>query len=158
LKHVLGMAKRHIDLNGAKGPKLELDYLRLVYAVGRLRTSSQRAQGYLVVLTPEIRATTSRWRTKYEAGESVTVLVAPLTAGEGAAIKLEVAANTKGMIAGSTGAAVSGRSSAEAGGAIVEDHLVNLIAANEPGVVRITERRLFPLSINWDYYGHVHSG
>jgi hypothetical protein len=29
LKHVLGMAKRHLDLKGAKGPKLELDFLRV---------------------------------------------------------------------------------------------------------------------------------
>jgi len=33
MKHILGMAKSFEDLKGARSPILELDYLRLVYAV-----------------------------------------------------------------------------------------------------------------------------
>jgi len=37
MKHILGMAKSFLDLKGVKSQKLELYYLRLVYAVKDLR-------------------------------------------------------------------------------------------------------------------------
>ena len=54
MKHILGMAKSHLDLRGAKAPKLELDYLHLIYAVKEIREKGESAQGYLVVMTEEI--------------------------------------------------------------------------------------------------------
>ncbi|MGH7645352.1 MAG: hypothetical protein ACREMR_07170, partial [Gemmatimonadales bacterium] len=65
MRHVLGMAKRHLDLNGAKAPKLELDYLRLVVAVRELRLRGQAAVGYLLVMTPTIKRRTQAWANKY---------------------------------------------------------------------------------------------
>ena len=37
MKHILGMAKSNLNLRGAKAQKLELDYLRLIYAVKGIR-------------------------------------------------------------------------------------------------------------------------
>ena len=68
MKHVLGMAKSALDLRGAKGPKLELDYLRLLYAVKELRKRGDNAQGYLIVLTEPIHERTRQWENKYLAG------------------------------------------------------------------------------------------
>ena len=44
MKHILGMVKRNLDMKGAKGPKLELDFLRLVYAVKDNRTPPNKPQ------------------------------------------------------------------------------------------------------------------
>ena len=45
MKHVLGMAKSHLNLNGAKREKLELDYLRLAYAVKDLESARKGCAG-----------------------------------------------------------------------------------------------------------------
>ena len=114
MRHVLGMAKRHLDLRGAKGPKLELDFLRLVYAVQHLRRAGDEAQGYLLVMTTAIQRTTDFWVAKYQAGDAVRVLVGDLTPEERKLVDEEVRANTEGMLAGALGQDVSGRSSAAA--------------------------------------------
>ena len=51
MKHVLGMVKSQLDLRGAKSQKLELDYLRLIYAVKKIRKQKDNAMGYLAALT-----------------------------------------------------------------------------------------------------------
>lgn len=61
MKHVLGMAKSHLDLKGAKGPKLELDFLRLVYAVKELRARGDQANGYLLVMEEDIASRVKSW-------------------------------------------------------------------------------------------------
>ena len=52
MKHVLRMVKSQLDLRGAKSQKLELAYLRLVYAVKEIKKQGDNALGYLVVLAP----------------------------------------------------------------------------------------------------------
>lgn len=153
MKRILGMAKRHLDLRGAKAPKLELDFLRLVYAVQLLRTGSDQAQGYLLVLSPQIRDRALLWRDKYQAADAVQVLWAPMTDAEQDEVLREIEANRAGMIAGTMGQKVDGRSGADRGGAIAEAHLAALIQELEPGVVRLTDH--YPLRIRWDYYGTV---
>ena len=48
---ILGMAKSHLDLEGAKGPKLELDFLKIAYALAWLNVIGESGKGYLLVLT-----------------------------------------------------------------------------------------------------------
>jgi hypothetical protein len=147
------MAKRSLDLRGAKGPKLELDYLRLLYVIKELRFRGTEAQGYLLVLASEIRSVTLLWQAKYEAGEAVTVLVAQLSDVERSLIEKEIETNTAGMLAGHMGLAGGNQSSAAEGAAIGEAHLEALIKVHEPGVIRITSQAEFPFRIRWDYYG-----
>jgi hypothetical protein len=65
MKHVLGMAKSFLNLEGARSQKLELDYLRLIYAVKEIRKRGDSALGYLVVLTPQIGIRLKQWENKY---------------------------------------------------------------------------------------------
>jgi len=67
VKHVFGMAKSHLDLKGAKGPKLELDFLRLVYVIKDFRSKGKQATGYMAVLTDQIAQRVNGWAHKYDA-------------------------------------------------------------------------------------------
>lgn len=153
MKHILGMAKRNLDLDGAKGPKLELDYLRLVYAVNELRRRGEDAKGYLLVMTENIANRVATWQEKYQATDAVMVKVAPLTGEQRSALKAEVQANTAGMIAGTLGEDVAGKSNATVGGNFGEELLKQVIEVNEPGVLRNMNEREYPFKIRWDYYG-----
>src|SRR2546423_11351326 len=118
MKHVLGMAKRHLDLRGAKAEKVELDYLRLAFAVRELRRSGEHAMGYLLVMTPAIGKRAGGWGAKYRTDSEVEVLVAGLTANQHRELTREARANRSGMGAGTPGEALAGRSqSPQRGGA-----------------------------------------
>lgn len=52
--HVFGMAKSSLDLLGAKRQKLELDFLRLVYACQHYQANGCQAFGYLAVTSAAI--------------------------------------------------------------------------------------------------------
>lgn len=153
MKHIIGMAKRSLDLAGAKGPKLELDYLRLIYAVNELRRTGVGAQGYLLVMNDNIAKRVSIWQGKYQAGDAVVVIVAKLTDEQLSALKAEVQANTAGMIAGTLGEDVDGKSNATFGGQLGEEQLQYFIEENEPGVLRNMNETEYPFKIRWDYYG-----
>jgi hypothetical protein len=153
MRHVLGMAKRHLDLKGAKGPKLELDFLRLAVAVAHLRQTGDDAKGYLLVMSPRIRKRTEAWVTKYETKDTVEVVTADLTESELRGLCAEVRANTEGMMLGTQGRRVGNRSDARSGGRLVEDKLRAMIEVREPGIRRVNDPSKFPLNVQWDYYG-----
>jgi hypothetical protein len=148
------MAKRHLDLKGAKGPKLELDFLRLVYAVKELRRTGADAQGYLLVADEKIKQRVeNKWRDKYKAGDTVQVYAAQLTDTEQALLEQEVEENVAGMVAGALGEDVGDRSSATQGASLIERELKRVIESHEPGVQQCYDLAEFPLAIQWDYYG-----
>ena len=153
MRHVLGIAKRHLDLKGAKGPKLELDYLRLALAVAEYRLHGDEAQGYLLVMTEAIRKRTEAWAKKYRTSDAVEVTVAVLTHAEREQVEAEVRANRRGMLEGAQGQPVEGRSDASEGALLAERSLRDLIEKREPGVNRLQDRSAFPLRVQWDYYG-----
>jgi hypothetical protein len=153
MKHVFGMAKRCLSLNGANAQKVELDYLRLVYAVKELRRESHEAKGYLLVMTPAIAKRTERWLAKYNAGDAVEVIVPELTEEMKSIIKIEIINNIDGMIAGTIGEDVAGRADATPGCLIGERLLSEWIEQHETGISRQNNEKLFPLRIRWDYYG-----
>jgi hypothetical protein len=147
------MAKRNLDLCGAKGTKLELDFLRLVYAVKELRRSGNEAKGYLLVMTPAIAQRVATWQMKYQAIDCVLVVTAELSRVQLAAIQAEVSANTKGMVAGTVGEDVDGRSDATVGGRFAEELLRQAIEERQQGIRRCVNEGEFPFGIRWDYYG-----
>ena len=112
MKHVLGMAKSQLDLRGAKSQKLELDYLRLIYAVKEIRKQRDHAIGYLAVLTPGILDRVKQWETKYQAEGFVKVMYIPLPSSDRNRLEKEKTSNIAGMVAGATGGEVGERSSA----------------------------------------------
>lgn len=154
MKHVLGMAKSHLDLRGAKGPKLELDLLRLVYAVKELRSRErEEAQGYLLVMTRRIAERAKSWMKRYEAGDAVVVVAAGLSQGDLAALRAEKNRNVAGMVAGTLGEVVGDQSDAAFGKRLGEEELRNLIRSKESGANEITDESQFPFGVRWDFYG-----
>jgi hypothetical protein len=153
MKHVLGMAKSNLDLKGAKGPKLELDLLRLVYAVKELRQRGDQAKGYLLVMTEDIAKRTESWIQKYQAGDTVVVAVAKLSPDSQEALEIEKKNNVTGMLAGSLGNTVGSRSDAALGKRLGERALRSRIMGDEPEIQEITDKSAFPLGIHWDFYG-----
>jgi len=155
MKHILGMAKSHLDLRGAKAPKLELDYLRLIYAVKEIREKGGNAQGYLVVMTEEIFNRVKQWEYKYQGKECVELLVATLPNHVRRILENEKTRNLDGMIAGATGEKVGDRSNADKGRNIGETTLMEIILRLEPNVQQLKDENRFPLGIRWDFYGLV---
>jgi len=148
---ILGMAKSSLDLRGAKAQRLELDLLRLVHAVEKLRASGEDAQGYLLVMTPTQAERVQVWLSKYEADGTVVVLVAEPEAGDLEALRLEKAGNVEGMLAAIMGQEVAGRSSGALGQRLAEELLQHLILEREPAARRADRRP--PFGIQWDYFG-----
>ena len=153
LKHILGMAKSNTDLKGAKAPKLELDYLRLAYAVKDLCEKGQDAIGYLLVMNADIARRAKVWAEKYESRGSVEILVADLSKRDLELKDAESAANARSQAAVALGAQYSGGSTAEIGRRLAEDALERIIEVREPGVKRRFDASGYPMKIAWDYYG-----
>lgn len=147
------MAKRHLDLEGAKAPKLELDFLRLHVAVTRIRERGERAQGFLAVTTEKIASRVGRWIDKYQTTDTVQLHIMGLSDDELRAMELEVRANREGMIAGATGSTVLGKSCAQVGGDIGERKLREIIKKHAPSVEEVDDPRRLPLGVRWDFYG-----
>ena len=155
MKHVLGMAKSHLNLNGAKREKLELDYLRLAYAVKDIRAQGKDAQGYLVVLDGDLASRIHLWESNYKAQGCVTVVLAHLADQVMDKVKDEKRKNRAGMVAGTTDAKVGGRSSATFSKATVEDVLRMKICELEPNVEAVDDKKKSPCGVRWDFYGVV---
>ncbi len=153
MKHILGMAKSNLDLNGVKPIKLELDFLRLAYAVKELRAKGESAQGYLLVMTETIEQRTRAWACKYDTGDTVIVVRPELSDDQLARRRDEVTDNIQAMVD-----VVQGRGSGEGADAsfgrdLGESALAALIESREAQVVRESDQAQFPFSIRWDYYG-----
>lgn len=155
MRHILGMTKSFLDLKGAKSSKLELDYLRLVYAVKEIRKRGDSAHGYLVVLTPQILDRVNQWEDKYRGNKCVEVINASLPSLIKDSLKQEKASNLAGMVAGVTGGKVGGRSNANFGRETGEDALKRTILMLEPNVEQVKDENKFPCGIRWDFYGVV---
>jgi hypothetical protein len=149
--HVLGMAKSSLDLRGAKAPKLELDFLRLAYAVRDLREAGEEAVGYLMVLVPKVAKAVERWQDKYSSGEGVVVLCKELEGENLESLIKEKADNAIGFIIDRQfDEAERELSLADLGKKLGETALHQEISARHPGLI---SSQSFPLGIQWDYYG-----
>jgi hypothetical protein len=155
MKHILGMAKSSLDLNGARRPKLELDYLRLVYAVKEIRKKGDSAQGYLVVLTPQIVDSVKGWQHKYEGDSCVSVIDLSLPGDVWKKLVKEKEDNLKGMVAGSTGGRALGRSNSDTGRETGENGLKSAILRLEPKTKQVKDESAFPFGVHWDFYGVI---
>ena len=152
-RHILGMAKSHTNLQQAgQSRSLELDFLRLAYCVMRLRDMGDSAIGYLVVMTAGIAKTLSGWIDKYDTGDSVKILTAPLSAEQVRKLAEEKDRNALGMADGFRGKSVYGRSDASYGRRLGEEALRESIQHQESDAQEVTNRALFPFGIRWDFY------
>jgi hypothetical protein len=152
MKHVFGMAKSPLDAGGAKGRNLELDFLRLVYAVEHFRASGDEARGYLLVLAEPLRTRLSAWVHKYEAADCVELIVATLDETQTRLLGEEKIRNRLGNTKG----ADRSLASADYGERVGEESLRAHILASEPGVSEYTTGKA-PFGVNWDFYGMVYA-
>jgi hypothetical protein len=152
--HVLGMAKSSLCLKGAKASKLELDFFKLAFAVAKLRTSTERAVGYLQVLSTAARDRAVGWTAKYHTEDAVVVLYAAPNDAELVALATEKARNAAGLLA-TPDAVRAGLSLASLGRQLGESVLTREMFSRHPTVVRIKEKSRFPQRIDWDFYGFV---
>src|SRR5690348_3202780 len=97
-RHIFGMAKSSLDLRGAKGRNLELDFLRLVYAVQHYRRLGDEAQGYLAACSKEAESRITAWAKKYDAEAVVTCIPAWHDVGLLKCLHHEKSKNVEGMI------------------------------------------------------------
>lgn len=155
MKHLFGMAKSSLDLRGGKGRNLELDFLRLVYAVQHHQRRGEEAHGYLAVLDAALADRAAAWAKKYDAESLVTCVACRISSEEQAVLRREKAANVDGMIAGTQRDAVGSRSEAFEGRRIGERGLRRLILEAEPDVREVTDPTRMPFGIRWDFYGTV---
>ena len=155
MRHILGMVKSQLDLNGAKSQKLELDYLRLVYAVKEIKKRGDYALGYLAVLAPSILDRVKHWEAKYQAEGCVKVINIHLSSSDKSKLKEEKTSNIAGMVTGAMGGEAGERSSANFGRKTGENALRKKIFESEQNVEEIMDKTEFPLRIQWDFYGVV---
>lgn len=155
--HVLGMAKSSLNLKGAKEQKLELDFLRLAYAVRELREAGEEAIGYLLVLVPDIARTATGWCEKYTTGEGVVILCEPIEGETLEALLKEKADNALGLLQPlDFDQANRALSLANIGKELGERALQKVIESRHNGISSLhekTSREQLPLQVNWDYYG-----
>lgn len=155
MKHILGLAKSNLDLKGSKGPKVELDYLRLVYAVKEMKKQGDNAQGYLVIMTDDMLNRVSQWEHKYRGRGDVEVISASLAGRIRHRLENEKATTLVATIESLVGDKAAGRSNTNIGRDIGEDALNETILRLEPNVQRVRDENRFPLGIRWDFYGVV---
>lgn len=64
--YILGMAKSFLDLAGAKKEKLELDFLKILYAI-KARKENEQVIGYMAVVKSDVdlEAKIESWKSKY---------------------------------------------------------------------------------------------
>ncbi|MBI2849703.1 MAG: hypothetical protein HYX80_01510 [Chloroflexi bacterium] len=155
MKHLLAMVKPFPDCKGHKASMIELDYLRLIYAVGEMRRQCEDAQGYFVVIADEIPRRMSKWEHAYQGNRCVEMISTSPASYVRHPAGNEKTANLSGMV---TAAILdkSGRQSYSSIRRSIEDCiLAETILALEPNVQRIRDESRFPLGIRWDYYGVV---
>ncbi|MCB0567499.1 MAG: hypothetical protein H6573_08780 [Lewinellaceae bacterium] len=151
MKLIIGMAKSNLKLNDGQSRKLELDFLRLAYAVQRVE---EVEKGYLIVATDKSKKRAEGWKEKYQLDGEVEVLVAKLNENELKLLKSEKQVNIEGMLEGTTGKGKSKRSIAKLGKSLLEDALKQYIEEKEATTVWEGES---PLGIQWDYCGQSDS-
>ena len=152
---ILGMAKSSLGLKGAKASKLELDFFKLLHATASLRAEQRHAIGYLQVLSQAAKDRADGWVEKYASRDLVTVLYTPPTDPELQALAEEKTRNALGLLATNKG---KGLSLAALGRQLGEAALVREVFQRHPTATRVTNRREFPLAIDWDFYGIVPLG
>jgi len=125
---------------------LELDFLRLSYAVASLNSKGEDTHGYIAVLRQEVRDAAQGLQRRYEVGAAVSIVFASL------------------LVTDMTRLAEAVESSGDDGVLETEAHVARDIALNtlrreiaarEPEAVEKTADGALPFGVDWDYYGVV---
>jgi hypothetical protein len=149
------MLKPYADLQNANGPKIELDYLRLVYAVSEIRKWGDNAQGYFVLTDAGMLNRLSQLEHDYRGETYAKVLRVSLDSYLRHAEQTEKTELLSGIVrtaildTGDRSSAITIRRRMR------EFVLTETILGLEPDVRPVTDEGRFPFRIRWDYYGIV---
>ena len=147
------MAKSGFDLKGAKGPKLELDLLRLLYAVQNLQKKGEKAYGYLIVSTNKIKERAESWIKKYEFEKKTNIEILTLDNLDEKTIKLlkdEKVRNALANIRHKRDDIRKELASGRFGQGLYENALENYLK-NKHHIKEIKQPKM-PFEIRWDFY------
>ncbi|OGO24393.1 MAG: hypothetical protein A2Z28_01305 [Chloroflexi bacterium RBG_16_51_9] len=155
MKHVLAMAYHNI--RGHRTEKTELDYLRLVYAITKMRKEGEDAQGYFIAIAEGIPNQLSKWENDYRANQSVKLISAlPSNYFNNSAGRRKMS-DLSGIVATAILDTNPHRSNSAIRQSIQDGILDETMIALEPHIQQIKDESRFPLGIRWDYYGVVGS-
>ena len=147
--YVLGMAKSFLDLEGAKKEKLELDFLKILYAF-KTRKENEQVIGYMSVVKSEanLENRLESWKSKYST-TPVPIEIIPFDKKEEIEkLKREKKKNKTGIIKNS-----KELSEAKEGKQILEEFLREHIESKLKDIKETKEDKLF--GVNWDYYAKL---
>lgn len=155
MKHILGMVRPHLDFEGNGVRGVELDYLRLIYAVSELRKQGDNAKGYVVVVTDDMLNRLARLERDYQGKKYAQVLSVSIES------YLRQTAHSRKIeiLSGMMRAAITDTShvpsNATVHRSIREFILKETILSLEPDVIQVKEKSRFPFGVRWDYYGVI---
>ncbi len=146
MRQILGVACPCLSVRGSGASALELDFLRLSYAVAYLNSKREDTHGYIAVLRQEVRDAAQGLQRRYGVEAAVSIVFASLLVTD--MTKLAEAAGSSRE---------DGVSETEE--SVARDIALNTlrreIAAREPDVVEKTTGGVLPFGVEWDYYGAV---
>jgi hypothetical protein len=142
------MAKSAENGKGSKSRNLELDFLRLIYAVEHYRSSGDQAMGYLLVFNQQLRQTIIGWVRKYDAEGAVEIVVAQLSEEQGRLYLEEKDRNRLGNTTAADRSLAMASYSRDLGEQALRDHIQTV----EIGVTEL-ELSDAPFEVLWDFFG-----
>ncbi len=155
MKHILGMVKPHPDFQDARVPKIELDYLRLLYAVSELRHRGENAQGYFLVTADVMLSRLGKLERDYHGKDYAKVLRVSPDYYLGSALRTQKMQILSGFVRDAVLDKGYGQSAASIHRNMREFILAETILGYEPDVRQLTDENRFPFHVPWDYYGIV---
>ena len=152
--HVFGMAKSSLNLLGAKRQKLELDYLRLVYACQHYQATGSQVFGYLAVTSVAIEQQVAKWAKKYLVPPGLVQMVVPsISAVEQQSLLAEKGRNRLGNLARADAADLLKHADGSFGRDLLEAALKSYILEQHELLRGNAANGEHPMDVQWDYYG-----
>jgi len=141
----LGVACPCLSTRDSCASTLELDFLRLSYAVAHLNSRGEGTHGYIVVLRQDIRDAAQGLQRRYGVAAAVSIVFASLLVTDMTRLAEAVESpHDDGL---------------EAEASVARDIALGAlrreIAAREPDAVEKTVGGALPFGVEWDYYGVV---
>ncbi len=146
MKQILGVACPCLSVRDSGASALELDFLRLSYAVAYLNSKGEDSHGYMAVLRQEVRDAAQGLQRRYGVGAAVSIVFASLLVTDMTKL-VEAAGSPRDDGVSETEESVARD--------IALNALRREIAALEPDAVEKTTEGALPLDVEWDYYGVV---
>lgn len=147
---VLGMVKSNLDMKGAKAPKLELDYVRLLMVVRDLRREGYDVKGYLGVTTAAIQGhVVNHWHKRYKASDDDVHVVVILDPSGRQLLDVEKLTNASANLPSPEVA----EDAIATEGKKLEDRLRIKIIELEGELNEEPAERPYTCDIRWDFFG-----